>query len=166
MATTYGRQLLTPVVGYVLEVLADGDESGMKAGGVTIDWDTVDAVSGTDVTLTNGTIVAVGQKGLRYGQVMTKITATGAFGPYDVGASDGRQTLTRGECYVLNQTVLENGPLPGLISNVTNHPAVFDKGLVWYDRLIIGAAAHELGAAGPSIANFNTAFPAVRYVKN
>lgn len=166
MGGSYGRQNLTPVVGYPLRVSADGSPE-WKTGGVSIDWSTVTAVATSDATLINGTVVAVGQKALRYGQVLTKISASGKFGPYDTAATDGRQTLTRGECYVLNETVLENGPLSGLLSGPTNHPAVIEGGLVFYDRLLIGAATNELGAAaGPSVVNFNAAFPRMQYVKN
>jgi hypothetical protein len=55
-----------------LKVSADGRPEA-KIGGVTIDWGTVTAVSGSDVTLNDGVLVAVGEKYLRYGQVITRI---------------------------------------------------------------------------------------------
>jgi hypothetical protein len=55
-----------------LKVSADGRPEA-KIGGVTIDWSTVVAVSGSDVTLIDGVLVAVGEKYLRYGQVITRI---------------------------------------------------------------------------------------------
>jgi hypothetical protein len=30
-------------------------------------------------------------------------TASGKYGPYDSAATDGRQTLTRGECFILDE---------------------------------------------------------------
>lgn len=35
------------------------------------------------------------------GTVVCKITASGLYGPYDSGASDGRQTPAAGSCYLL-----------------------------------------------------------------
>lgn len=164
---TYGRQELTLQLGYELAVSADGYPE-WKAGGVTIDWATVAAVAGTDVTLLDNQVVKVGEKALRYGVVLTKITASGKFGPFDTAATDGRQTLTRGECYVVNTTTREIEPLKALgASLATDHPGVIEGGLVWYAKLLIGSAVNELGGpAGPTVANFNAAFPRMRYVKN
>lgn len=171
MGTTYGLQVLSPVVGAPLQVIAtDLGDTRWKAGGITVDWAKVGAVSGSDVTLANGQVVRVGQKALIYGQIMTRITSGGTsgwFGPYDSAATDGRQTLTRGECYILNEAILETGPLAGLITGATMHPAVFDGGIVWYTRLLIGAATNPLGGpAGPTLVLFEGAFPAVTYVKS
>jgi hypothetical protein len=55
-----------------LEVSADGRPEA-KIGGVTIDWATVAAVAGAAVTLLDGVLVAIGEKYLRYGQVITRI---------------------------------------------------------------------------------------------
>lgn len=92
--------------GRMLRVSADGRPE-WKAGGITIDWATVTAV-GSDTTLSDGAVVKAGDKHLRYGQVMCKITATGLYGPYKSDASDGRQTLTNGECFVLDRTVVKS----------------------------------------------------------
>jgi hypothetical protein len=167
MGSSYGRQVLTPQIGNDLMVLANLDDAIFKPGGVTVDWTTVTAVSGTDVTLTDGNIVRVGQKGLRYGQILCQITASGLYGPYDVADTTlGRGTLVRGKCFILNQTVLENGVMPGLPTLATNHPpGVFYAGLCWLARLIIGAAAHEIGPAGPTVAAFETAFPQINYAQ-
>jgi hypothetical protein len=55
-----------------LEVAADGAPLS-KIGGVTLDWSTVAAVSGAAVTLKDGVQVAIGEKYLRYGQIITRI---------------------------------------------------------------------------------------------
>jgi hypothetical protein len=101
-----GRNLLTTSTVQPVRVSADGSPL-YKAGGVTIDWTTVVAVAGSDVTLPDGDVIRIGQKYLRYGQVITKITASGKFGPYDPGAGDGRQTLARGNAYILDETWLQ-----------------------------------------------------------
>jgi hypothetical protein len=55
-----------------LEVSADGHPE-RKVGGITLDWSTVVAVAGAAVTLLDGVLVAIGEKYLRYGQILTKI---------------------------------------------------------------------------------------------
>lgn len=90
-------------------------------------------------------------------------SATGKYGPYDPAATDGRQTLTRGECYVLNQTAFEVNPLTGVFSTAKDHPAVFDGGTVWKARVIATTGTHSL-AAGPTFTEFEAAFPRIGYV--
>lgn len=134
--------------GRVLQVSADGMPD-RKVGGVTIDWDTVAAV-GADTTLADESIIKAGDKYLRYGTVLTKITATGKYGPYASGATDGRQTLTRGACYILNLNTIRSHAH-------SDHPDVLEGGL------LIRARVTDI-AANPAIADLNTAFPAVRWV--
>jgi hypothetical protein len=159
---TYGRQVLQST-GRQIMVAADGFPE-WKTGGVTIDWATVAAVSGSDATLDDGTVVKVGQKYLRYGQVLTYITASGKYGPYDAAATDGRQTLARGRCSILNETVLENGPLPGLPAPPSDHPAVLEGGLVWRTRLLATTGTASL-AAGPTFTALEGALPRLRYAE-
>lgn len=140
MPQTYGRQLLSPVIGIPITVLFNLDDVLWKAGGVTIDWTTVVAAS-ADTTYLDGNIVKSGYKALRYGQVLCRITATGLFGPFQSTASDGRQTLARESAFILNETVLESGPLIGMLTGPTSHPGVFYGGLVWRDRLLLSGVA-------------------------
>jgi hypothetical protein len=120
----------------------------------------VAALTLTDNNLTGGTSPTVVVATTTQGN-----TGLGKYGPYDPAAADGRQTLTRGECFILNLTVLENGVIPGLGGGVTDHPAVFDGGPTWKARLLITTGAHSL-AAGPTVAEFETAFPRVEYVQD
>jgi hypothetical protein len=159
MAATYGRTQLTKT-GRDVEVIADGDYSRMKSGGVTLDVATIAAVAGAPATLTDDTVVPVGKKYLRFGQILARITATGLYGPFDPAAADGRQTLARGSCFLPNQTWLDD-PGTGLLAS-SLHPAVFDGGHVWRDRLLITTGAASL-AAGPTVAAFEAAFPEVSY---
>jgi hypothetical protein len=80
-------------------------------------------------------------------------TGNGKYGPIDTTASDGRQTMTRGECFILNETVVysELG---------SDHPAVIEGGLVWAARLLVGEVTQ------PTLANFLTAFPAIQLLKD
>lgn len=255
---TFGRQTLGST-GAMVEVAADGFPE-WKPGGITIDWATITAVSGSDATYDDGTVVPIGAKGIPFGTILAMITTAevqtatitgtptggtftltgngfttaalaynasaatvqaavrglggaysfavvtgsaggpytitfpaaegnvaaltasgagltggtspgvtmatttsgvsggGKYGPYDSGASDGRQTLTRGRCYILNQTVTELAA-GGLIPAPTDHPAVIEGGLVWRARLRIG------GSGQPSVADFETAFPRIRYAQ-
>lgn len=115
----------------------------------------------------NLTTTATGLTGGASTAVVTTGTAgagTGVYGPYDSGATDGRQTLARGHCYILNETVLQTGA-QGLASVATDNPAVFDGGLVWKARLKIGALNPVYLGAGnqPTVAAFETAFPRISY---
>jgi hypothetical protein len=91
-------------------------------------------------------------------------SGTGLYGPYDSAATDGRQTLARGHCFILNETVLQT-PIAGLAGVASDHPAVFAGGLVWKARLKIGSVNPVYLGAGnqPTVAAFETAFPNVQY---
>ena len=140
----YGRTLIGTSTGYVVQVSADG-EPDWKAGGLTIDWSTVTA-AGSDTTLPDGVVIPAGQKGLQFGQVLCRITATGLYGPYLSGATDGRQTLTRDQCFILNGSLLEKGP-NGIATVSTIQRGAFDGGLVFGARLGVGAAGQPTLAA-------------------
>lgn len=138
-----------------------------KPGGVTLDWSTVTSNGTNTTTLGDGSIIQSGTKFLRYGQTITKITASGKFGPYDPGAADGRQTLTRGEAFIVDETVTEYAT--GVSGNsVVNDQigGVFDSGTVWKDRVMnSGTNTHTL-ALGPTLAEVNSTFPTITYAEN
>lgn len=160
----YGRSLLTTSTILPTRLSSDGSPI-YKTGGVTFDWSTVTAV-GSDTTLADGSVVKSGLKFLRYGQVLTKITASGKFGPYDSAAGDGRQTLTRGECFLVDETILEYGGTGPQTGAQRDQFGVIEGGSVWFDRILqVGTGTASL-AAGPTLANLNTAFPRLSYVKN
>jgi len=154
--STYSRYT-TETVGRSIKVSADGKPE-YKAGGVTIDWSTVAAVTGSDVTLLDGLVVKVGEKYLRYGQVLVPITASGKYGPYDPAAADGREAApARNTTFILNESIKED-------DIASDHPAVIYGGLVFKDRIIqSGVAAHTL-ALGPTLAELHTAFPRLQLV--
>lgn len=160
--TSFGRQSVGST-GINLQVAADGLPE-MKPGGVTLDWSTVAAVSGSDQTYPDGTVVKVGRKGLRLGQPLCKITATGKYGPYDPAASDGREILKRGDCYILNESWLE-APLFGIATGQNAHPPVLEGGLVWKARLLATTGTHSL-AAGPTFTELEAVFPRLRYAQS
>jgi len=129
-------------------------------GGVTIDWATVPAVTGSDVTLLKGTVIKVGEKYIPMGTIIAKITASGKYGPAATNAADGRQTLNRSECFLLNEDVSENAPAStGAIVQgaASDHPAAFDGGTIWKSLLKVG------GTNEVTLANFLVAFPTIDF---
>lgn len=158
--STYGRTILNKT-GRDVMVLADLQDAQFKVGGITLDWSTFTAAP-ADAVLAGQQPVKAGDKVVRFGQVLCEITASGKYGPYDPEASDGRQTLTRGKCFVANRTTFENGYGVTLNNGVTDHPQVFDGGTAWKPRLIITTGTQTL-AAGPTIAEFEAAFPRIAY---
>lgn len=152
---TYGRQVLGKT-GRPLEVTADGKPE-WKTGGVTLDWSTVTAV-GADTTLADDTLVKSGAKALEFGTVLCRIIASGKFGPYASGAADGRQTLTRGSVFILNETLLELGTVPGLMAPPTDHPGVIEGGRLRQPRVKVGSAGQ------PTVAALEAAMPRVSWV--
>lgn len=160
--STYGRQVLGKT-GRDVMVLADLQDAQFKVGGITLDFSTFTA-AGSDTTLADQTKVLAGEKYARFGQIFCEITASGKYGPYDPAASDGRQTLTRGKCCINNRTIKENGFGANINISATDHPQVFDGGTVWKARLIITTGSASL-ANGPTVANFETAFPRIAYAQ-
>lgn len=79
------------------------------------------------------------------------------FGPYDSAATDGRATLSRGDVYILNKTVLES-------DTASDHPPAMDGGLMWKQRILMTTGTHSL-AAGPTVTEFLAAFPEVRFAE-
>lgn len=71
MGNTFGQRQVGTFQS-TLEVCADGNPLA-KIGAVSIDWGTVVAVSGAAVTLLDGREIAIGEKYLRYGQIITRI---------------------------------------------------------------------------------------------
>jgi len=162
----FGRTFLANNQIYPTRVSADG-RPNYKQGGVTIDWTTVQSNGGSGTsttTLGDGSIVYDNLVYLRYGQVLTMISATGKYGPYDSGATDGRQTLTRGQCYILDQTVTQyaTGVGPNSVQQ-DQIGGVFDDGVVYFGRLLQSGTNTSTKALGPTLANLNTAFPALKY---
>jgi hypothetical protein len=229
-----------------------------KAGGVTLDWSTVSAVSGADKTLTDDRVVKIGEKFIRYGTVIcrmnigeivvlalpvgttggtftitiegvatgalawnaslatvqaaidglstvepgeivvsgtpgtsytltfdpalgnvaavtadgalltggaTTITpavtagaASGTYGPYAVGATDGRAVLRVGDCYIVDETVVDSDP-----KSLYAPGGVFDGGMVFLDR-VMNNGNDLLG--NPTRAQMTAAFPGCTWVED
>jgi hypothetical protein len=150
----FGREVLN-ATGTTIQVSADGAPH-WKSGGITIDWTTVTPAA-SDTTLPDGVVILAGQKGLQFGTVLCRITANGMYGPFASGAADGRQTLTRDQCFIINETILQNGP-NGVSVVSTNQRGVFDGGKVFGQRLGVG------GAGPPTLAALEAVLPRLQIV--
>src|SRR4051812_34224319 len=101
----FGRQPLAGSSPGFTRVSSDGSPL-VKTAGVSLDWATVAAVASNDVTLNDGSVIKVGAKYLRYGQVITKITsgtvqtltgtATGGTFTLSITRPDTQQVVTTG----------------------------------------------------------------------
>ena len=89
--------------------------------------------------------------------------SAGLFGPYDPDATDGRATLTRGECFILDETWMYNPAGGGNLAGLGQRDiiGVFDGGEVWIERVLQSNAATHTIALGPTLTEFLTAFPAI-----
>jgi hypothetical protein len=158
MGNSFSGRTIVEQTGRSIQVTADGRPE-FKHAGVTIDWTTIVAVAGADVTLKDGVIVRIGEKYLRYGQVLSIITASGKYGPYDPAAVDGRAVApVRGEAYILNETIKED-------DIGSDHPPVIEGGLVFLSRIIQSGVVAASLALGPTLANLLAGFPRLRLVK-
>jgi hypothetical protein len=161
-----GRTVHTNLgTGPALEVSYDGQVQYSPP--LTLDWSTVAAVSGSDVTLNDGTIIPIGSKYLRYGQVITLITTGGKYGPYDDEAADGRQTLTQGNVYILNRTLVYTSGIGSAVPQQYDpeHIGAIQGGFVWHARLLVHATTASL-ADGPTLATLLAVMPEIHPVYN
>jgi hypothetical protein len=129
--------------------------TGSAGGPFTLTWD---ARLGNVAAPTTDASALTGGAGTAIVATITSGTNPGTWGPYDATATDGRQTLARGRCAILNMSVLQEnaGGLPGTPSD---HPPVFTGGLVFKKRLRVG------GSGQPTLNMFEAAFPRITYVE-
>jgi hypothetical protein len=92
--------------------------------------------------------------------------ASGKFGPYDDGASDGRQTLAQGRVFILDETILEKSLVGGNVpAPNTEQIGAIEGGRVWRARVLANTSAGSL-AAGPTWANLLAAMPEIQPVEH
>ena len=169
MSSIGERSLFTVTGGRSIQVNADGAPK-YKAGGVTIDWDTVPAcpanastyygitVADDKVTFEDNVEVKVGEKALRYGTILMQDSVSGKYRP--ALAADGA-TLKRSETFILNETWLEE-------DNKSDHPGVIDGGRVFELRVAHSGnvATIVAGSAPPTKAQIEAALPGIVYAVN
>lgn len=161
----WGRTSLPNNTVYANRVSVDGSPK-YKAGGITIDWTLVAAASG-DQTLADGTIIKDGQKYLRTGQVVCRVSSNGKYAPYDPSGTTGQEVLVSGRCFILDMTVLQYGSGSSLLSASNDQVGeAIEGGDVWLARILqSGVASHSL-AAGPTYAELAAAFPRCSFVRD
>jgi hypothetical protein len=84
-------------------------------------------------------------------------TSGGLWGPYDPAATDGRQTLSRADTVLINESKRE-------IDLKSNHPVAIQGGLVWRERILATNGTASL-AAGPTYAALEAVMPNLLYAK-
>jgi hypothetical protein len=128
-----------------LKVCATG-RAIYKPGGFTAKWSGVTAVSGTDVVLEDGQTILIGEKYLRYGQVIVEDT-DGTFIP----ATD-LTPLVPGRCFVLDYTVTDQEPNSPNFGGASDNMSPAFKA-----RLLVGDTGQ------PTWEDFYAAFPNITF---
>lgn len=142
-------------IGGATRLSADGYATWMD-GGVTIAWELVTAVT-VVTTLPDGTVISPGQKYIDMGAVMVKITSgasAGKYAPADTTATDGRQTLTRGDVGLMDDVMIQHQA--GIFNMVINTEitGLIIGGLVWRQRIKASGTGNT-----PTLANLLVALP-------
>jgi hypothetical protein len=86
-----------------------------------------------------------------------------SFGPYDPSATDGRQNINRGDCFLLNRTKLMGGSLQLPLQDDIHTGECVIGGTVWGAAVIATTGTHSL-AAGPTWTELLAALPDLRPV--
>lgn len=146
------RILFTETFGRSIQLSADGAPK-YKAGGVTLDWSTVPVVgaNGTNyqgvvvanglATFEDGVEVPIGAKAIRYGVPVIRRASDGRY-IYGSAAAFTAEAPTRSECYLVNETWLEE-------DTFSNHPGVIEGGRVFLARI----AASDVASRDASATN-------------
>lgn len=148
-----------------LEAMVDGDGiklfplgsvvvTGSGGGPYTLtfnyDLGNVGALTGDGSNLTGN-----GDEGITINDAVTAGSNSGKFAPYDISQTDGRQVLRSGDCFVLDETVVDS-------DERSDYPnAAFDAGLVFKKRVLNNG--DDL-LTNPTETVFHTAFPGIRFV--
>lgn len=157
----YGRKDLTETMGVSLTISSDGRPE-FPTGGITLDWDAIPVAGVTTVWPQTVTLLA-GKKGFRYGTLICRIITdddgfkVGYFAPYDATATDGRQLVTRGDCFLALSSWLQE--IEG-IGVDADHPPVIQGGEVFRARLLMG------GAGQPTLNAILAAFPRLTFAQD
>lgn len=114
----------------------------------------VAAITADGTDLTTGTTILI-----TITTTVPGVTSNAKYAPFDSGASNGLQTLTRDTVGILNQTK-KDSELTVLGANLQNDlTGLIVGGLVWPGRLLVGTGTQ------PTLANVKTAMPLLRTAK-
>lgn len=163
--STYGIESFDKI-GSGITVSADGNPK-QKQGGITIAWAAVPAMA-ADVTFESFDYVKTGEKYLRYGTVVCRITAAtdateiGKFMPYMATPGGGRTLSTsKGNVFVLNESVHEQ-------DRMSDHGGgAIEGGRIYTSRVLVAGFGDATGLPYTdlfSATTFATACPTFLYV--
>ena len=124
------------------------------------------AAVGTPTVTADGTLLTGGTMPSATVASSSTPANTGKFGPHDPAATDGRQTLTRGECFVLDETAVFSPYGSALPGPNEIRGGVIEGGAIWLNRVLQAGAGTASLATGPTLANFLAAFPLFTIVEN
>jgi hypothetical protein len=85
------------------------------------------------------------------------------FGPYDPGATDGRQSVNAGDCFIMNRTKVLGGSLQLPLGDDTHTGECVTAGYVWRDKVIATTGTHS-ATAGPTWTELRAALPLLQPV--
>lgn len=162
--STYGIETFDKI-GSGITVSADGAPK-QKQGGITIAWSAVPAMS-ADATFESFDYVKTGEKYLRYGTVVCRISAAtdatevGKFMPYMASPGGGRTILTtKGNVFVLNRSVHEE-------DRMSDHVEAIEGGRIYTSRVLVATFGDATGLPYTDLlakATFDAACPNFYYV--
>lgn len=134
-----GATYTTAGVGYETDPAKDGVPSGL--------------VTANDVTLRDGTVHKVGTKFVRYGTVIVEAPPITVDGEEQrlYRVADANTPLVRGKCFVMNYTITDQDP------KSPNFGGAADEMRAFRPLLLVG------GNGQPTVANFEAAFPNIKY---
>ena len=133
--------------------------------GITVAWNSVTPAAIDTKIIADDTQVYVGERVLRVGTLMVKITSgqdSGKYGPFKADATDGRQSVTRGDCMLVDYTI-KQGETSVWNSNLDNdHIGGVTGGMVWRQRLKIQGNLEGVGT-DPTFDQIKDAFPRLEF---
>lgn len=133
--------------------------AGSAGGPYTV---TFSGTAGNVPTPTVGTNSLTGgtSPNVSFGTTTSGITTFGYLGPHQSNATDGRQTLTKGKCWIANQTILETD------KGSQYGPGFFEGGRIYQSRLKRLNDAGTAYIAHTVDSTFNTAFPLITFAEH
>lgn len=140
-------------VGNVVVAGGAGGPFTVTFQGVLEGWD-VATLTANGALLTGGTATATVA-------VTAQGAAEGKYGPFDPAAADGRQTLTRGNVVILDQTIIQNYPRGDDLVD-TDHCGGIIGGRLVKDRVLMTTGTNSL-AAGPTVTALEAVMPTVEW---
>ena len=153
--STYGQTRIS-TGGRGIDAFTNPEMVRDKPGGITHDWNASGWPVGDGVTdIGGGVVVPSGVKYARYGMPLTKITASGKYGPALTTANDGRQVVDgflSGSTFISKRTHLQSSLKSDQCALIA------DNGDVFTARMFTSYAG------APTLANLRAMFPKIGFI--